>query len=197
MLIQLSLFQLLVIALTNYLVQFPLEIFGWKTTWGAFTYPLIFLSTDLTVRLLGQHMARKVIFIVMLPALLISYIISTVFFDGIYQGISNIFVFNIFISRIVLASFSAYIFGQLLDITIFNRLRKAHMWWLPPLLSTTLGVLIDSFIFFSIAFYHSSNPFMANNWIEIGFVDTVFKLFISTLFMLPLYRIILSKLIKT
>ncbi|MFT6834350.1 MAG: putative integral membrane protein (TIGR00697 family) [Francisellaceae bacterium] len=191
----LCMFQFIVITSTNYLVQFPITIIALKTTLGSFSYPLIFLSTDLTIRILNQKVARKVIFIVMLPSLLISYAVGIIFLDGSFHGIQNLFIFNSFVARIALASFSAYIFGQLLDITIFNRLRKIQIWWLPPFSSTTIGVFFDSLIFFSVAFYHSSNTFMAHNWVEIGLVDTFFKFSVSAIFMLPLYRIILFRFI--
>lgn len=80
-LIYLVLFHLVIIASSNYLVQLPFTIFGLHTTWGAFTFPFIFLATDLTVRIFGAQLARKIIFLVMLPALAVSYFLSVVFFE--------------------------------------------------------------------------------------------------------------------
>ena len=81
----LALFHLIIIASSNYLVQLPFTIMSFHTTWGAFTFPFIFLATDLTVRIFGAKMARKIVFLVMLPALVVSYVLSVVFFDGQYQ----------------------------------------------------------------------------------------------------------------
>ena len=78
----LSLFHLLVITSSNYLVQLPVSILGFHTTWGAFSFPFIFLATDLTVRIFGAPLARRIIFAVMIPALLISYVISSLFYMG-------------------------------------------------------------------------------------------------------------------
>lgn len=185
-----------IIAISNYLVQIPVELFGFITTWGAVTFPFIFLITDLTVRIFGQHLARRIIFFAMLPALLISYYFSVVFVDGQFVGHQHLLEFNLFVFRIVLASFSAYVVGQLLDIHVFNRLRQLKTWWVAPLTSSFIGNLVDTFCFFSIAFYASPDPFMAANWIEIGTVDYIFKMIMGVLFFLPLYGVVLSKLQK-
>ncbi len=85
-LIWLAFFHILIIAASNYLVQFPFEVFGFHTTWGAFTFPFIFLATDLTVRIFGQRLARRIIFWVMLPALALSYAVSVLFHEGAWTG---------------------------------------------------------------------------------------------------------------
>ncbi|MCS4533341.1 7-cyano-7-deazaguanine/7-aminomethyl-7-deazaguanine transporter [Neisseria montereyensis] len=195
-LIRLSFFHILIIASSNYLVQFPFEIFGFHTTWGAFTFPFIFLATDLTVRIFGQTPARRIIFRVMFPALLLSYVLSVLFHDGHWTGWTSLSSFNTFTGRIALASFAAYVFGQLMDIFVFNRLRKLKSWWIAPTASTILGNALDTLIFFGIAFYASSDAFMAANWPEIALVDYLFKLIICTLFFLPAYGILLNILTK-
>lgn len=195
-LIRLSFFHILIIASSNYLVQFPFEIFGFNTTWGAFTFPFIFLATDLTVRIFGQTAARRIIFRVMFPALLLSYVLSVLFHEGHWTGWASLSSFNTFTGRIALASFAAYVFGQLLDIFVFNRLRKLKSWWIAPTASTILGNALDTLIFFGIAFYASSDAFMAANWPEIALVDYLFKLIICTLFFLPAYGILLNILTK-
>ena len=182
-----ALFHLLVIAVSNDLVQIPVEVFGFQTTWGAATFPLIFLATDLTVRLLGDSTARKIIFTAMIPALIISYLLSVLFYEGAFQGWSTLSEFNTFVGRIALASLIAYTVGQLLDILIFNRLRERARWWLPPAASTIIGGLIDTILFFGIAFYHSSDEFMAANWPEIAAVDYAMKLLISLVLFIPAY----------
>ena len=86
--------------------------------------------------------------------------------------------------------------GQLLDIQVFDRLRRIKAWWIAPSLSTVLGNLADTFAFFSVAFWHSSNPFMAEHWVEIATVDYAIKLIISMLLFLPLYGVLLRTLMN-
>ncbi len=162
-LVALIAFHILIIIASNYLVQLPITLFGWHTTWGAFSFPFIFLATDLTVRLLGKAPARKVIARVMLPALLASYVVSVLYQDGVFSGFAALQEFNLFVGRIALASFCAYVLGQLLDIQVFDRMRRLRQWWVAPTASTILGNLLDTFVFFSIAFWQSSDPFMAEH----------------------------------
>ncbi len=118
----LVLFHLVIIASSNYLVQLPFTIFGFHTTWGAFTFPFIFLATDLTVRIFGAGLARRIIFLVMLPALAVSYALSVLFFEGQFQGLSHLGEFNLFVARIAAASFMAYLLGQILDVHVLQPL---------------------------------------------------------------------------
>ncbi|MCO6552870.1 MAG: 7-cyano-7-deazaguanine/7-aminomethyl-7-deazaguanine transporter [Gilliamella sp.] len=192
----LAFFHILVIASSNYLVQIPFEIFGFQTTWGAFTFPFIFLTTDLTIRIYGASLARKIIFVVMIPALLFSYLISVLFFETHWVGLSALTEFNSFVFRIALASFAAYLVGQLMDITVFNYLRKNRSWWVAPTASAIFGNGIDTIVFFAIAFYQSNDEFMANHWIEISLMDYSFKILICGLFFLPLYGVILNFILK-
>lgn len=191
-LLALCVFHVLVIASSNYLVQLPITIFGMHTTWGAFTFPFIFLATDLTVRIFGASLARRIIFLVMLPALVISYVLSVIFYQGEYQGLSGLLSFNGFVGRIALASFLAYCLGQLLDIKIFHRLRQLPAWWVAPVASTVIGNLLDTVVFFFVAFFRSSDAFMAQHWPEIAAVDYGFKLVISILIFLPFYGVLLN-----
>ncbi|BAX51550.1 7-cyano-7-deazaguanine/7-aminomethyl-7-deazaguanine transporter [Photobacterium damselae subsp. piscicida] len=192
----LVLFHLLVIASSNYLVQLPFTVFGFHTTWGAFTFPFIFLATDLTVRILGAPMARKTVLMVMMPALVISYILSVLFFQGEYQGLAHLGEFNLFVARIAIASFMAYLLGQILDVSVFNRLRQLKQWWIAPTCSTIFGNAIDTLAFFSIAFYQSPDAFMAANWTEIALVDYSFKLIISLGLFVPMYGVLLNYLVR-
>lgn len=187
---------IIIIAASNYLVQLPVTIAGVHATWGMFTFPLIFLATDLTVRLLGAPIARRVIFKVMIPALVISYLVSVLFLNGDYQGLAGLDEFNLFVFRIALASFIAYVAGQLADILIFNRLRTRGNWWLAPMASTILGSLLDTFVFFSIAFYASSDAFLAAHWVEIAWLDYGFKLLVSLVFFIPAYGVIVNRLVN-
>ena len=92
---------------------------------------------------------------------------------------------------------TAYVFGQLADITVFSKLRKNKHWWVAPAASTIIGNLLDTLIFFSVAFYHSTDEFMAAHWLEIGTADYLFKLFVSLLLFVPVYGIVLKKLTRT
>lgn len=195
-LIWLSLFHLLVITSSNYLVQLPMTIFGFHTTWGAFSFPFIFLATDLTVRIFGAPLARRIITAVMIPALFISYGVSSLFYMGAWQGIDALGHFNVFVARIAAASFMAYALGQILDVHVFNRLRQSQYWWLAPTASMFLGNISDTLAFFFIAFWHSTDPFMATHWVEIALVDYSFKVLISMLFFLPMYGVLLNIVLK-
>ncbi len=195
-LVALVLFHILIIIASNYLVQLPITLFGWHTTWGAFSFPFIFLATDLTVRLLGKRTARLVIARVMLPALLISYIVSVLFQEASFRGFGALLEFNEFVLRISIASFLAYVLGQILDIQVFDRLRRLSLWWVAPTVSTIFGNLLDTYAFFSVAFWNSSNPFMAEHWVEIATVDYGVKLVVSLLLFVPLYGMLLNAILR-
>jgi uncharacterized integral membrane protein (TIGR00697 family) len=189
-------FHILVIIASNYLVQLPITLFGWHTTWGAFSFPFIFLATDLTVRLLGKGPARRVIAKVMIPALVASYVVSVLFQQGSFAGFTALSEFSLFVFRIAVASFLAYAFGQILDIQVFDRLRRLRRWWIAPTASTIFGNLLDTFLFFSIAFWHSEDAFMAANWVEIASVDYAIKLAISLALFVPLYGVLLNAIVR-
>ena len=151
------------VALSNYLVQFPIN--RWLT-WGAFSYPVTFLVTDLVNRKFGPRPARIVVGIGFLAAAIVSLQIAP--------------------WRIAAASASAYLISQLLDIQIFNRLRQSH-WWLPSLVSSTLGSLADTILFFAIAFAGTGL-----DWIALGAGDFSVKLACAILFLVP-FRILMSR----
>ena len=167
----------LVILLSNYLVQIPFESFGIQTTWGMFTFPILVLATDLTVRLSGARQARRIVNTAYFPAILISIYLADI--------------------RVGLASASAYWVGQILDIFIFQKLisRTKH-WWVAPFISTTLSNITDTYLFFYLAFHNSSNAFMSENCLKIATVDLTFKIIISTTFFLPLYKGLLHIILK-
>lgn len=192
----LVLFHLVIIASSNYLVQIPFTVFGLHTTWGAFTFPFIFLATDLTVRIFGAGLARKIIFYVMLPSLVVSYLLSVVFYEGQFQGFAPLSELNLFVARIAIASFMAYLLGQIMDVHVFNRLRQMKQWWVAPTASTLFGNALDTIAFFGIAFYQSPDPFMAQHWTEIALVDYGFKLVISLGLFVPMYGVLLNYLIR-
>jgi len=187
-------FHILIIGASNYLVQIPFQLFGVYTTWGTFSFPLVYLATDLTVRVFGSVRARKIIFGSMIPALVLSYTISILFFEGKFQGFDGFSTLNIFVFRIAVASFIAYVTGQLLDVSVFSYLRRNQQWWVAPSVSTTIGNLVDTILFYVIAFYLSSDQFMATHWPEIALVDYIFKLLVSLILFLPIYGIVLKVL---
>lgn len=197
----LILFHIAVIASSNYLVQFPFTIvlpngFEVHSTWGALTFPFIFLATDLTVRIFGKQLARRIIFFVMLPALILSYALSVLFQNGVWTSLAALGELNLLVFRISLASFAAYVFGQIMDIFVFNKLRQLKSWWIAPTASTFVGNAIDTLLFFAIAFYGSSDAFMAANWQHIAFVDYLFKLLICTALFVPAYGVLLNILTR-
>lgn len=192
----LTFWHMLVIVTSNYLVQFPFTLYGLHNTWGAFTFPFIFLTTDLTVRIFGAGLARRIIFWVMLPSLFFSCVISVLWQNGQWMGWEALGQFDLFVARIALASFAAYVVGQLMDIMVFNRLRRHKRWWLAPSASAVFGSAMDTLVFFAVAFYHSPDAFMAANWLQISLTDYGFKITIATLFFLPTYGIVLQYLLR-
>lgn len=190
-------FHIVVIIASNYLVQIPVDILGFHSTWGAFSFPFIFLATDLTVRLIGKAEARRVITRAMVPALIASYIVSVLFHEGRFNGVGALAEFNLFVFRIAFASFAAYVLGQLMDVQVFDRVRRSSVqWWVAPAAASVFGQALDTLAFFSIAFWRSSDPFMAANWVEIAGVDYAIKLGVSLLFFVPMYGVALNAIIR-
>ncbi|HEU0276797.1 MAG TPA: 7-cyano-7-deazaguanine/7-aminomethyl-7-deazaguanine transporter [Rhodanobacteraceae bacterium] len=186
-----------IIIASNYLVQLPIMLFGFTSTWGAFSFPFIFLATDLTVRLIGKSSARRVIARAMLPALVASYIVGVLFHAGRFGGFATLADFNTLVFRVAFASYAAYVLGQLLDIFVFDRVRqRARHWWAAPSLSAIFGQALDTATFFAVAFAASSNPFMAAHWVEIAAVDYVIKLIACTVFFLPAYGVLLAGIMR-
>ena len=171
-----------IIAISNYLVQFPINIFGLDYTIGTFTFPIIVLATDLTVRLSNARNARKVIGFAFIPAFIISYIFADF--------------------RIAIASVLAYSIGQLLDVFVFSKVRDrvgddglnlSSYWYLAPVASTFFAQLIDTYLFYGVAFYNSTDDFMRDNWDLIAFNDFILKLVVCYLAFLPIYVLILNR----
>ena len=171
-----------IIAISNYLVQFPINLFGLDYTIGTFTFPIIVLATDLTVRLSNATNARKVIGYAFIPAFIISYIFADF--------------------RIAIASVLAYSIGQLLDVFVFSKVRDrvgddgfnlSSYWYLAPVVSTFFAQLIDTYLFYGVAFYNSADDFMRENWDLIAFNDFILKLVVCYLAFLPIYVLILNR----
>ena len=177
---------ILLIVLSNVLVQYPFVLHGVHTTYGALSYPFIFILSDLATRLYGRRYARTVVLKAMFPALLISYGLTVFSLHGEHASYLAL--------RVAIASFAAYVAGQLFDISLFARFRRDGRWWLAPLCSNSLGNVFDTFCFFSIAFFHSPNPFMAQHWVEIALVDFAVKCVISIVVFIPAYGWLLQRL---
>ena len=161
-----------VIIASNVLVQIPLELGPVLTTWGSFTFPIIFLATDLSVRVLGKDVARRVVLLAMVPALLATYVVSVLFQEGAFAG---------------WAALAAYVVGQLTDILVFQRLQRRGPWWVAPAFSTVIGGFIDTLVFFAAAFHGSPDAFMAEHWPTLAATDYLTKQAVSLAFYLPVY----------
>jgi len=164
-----------VICISNYLVQFPFEYFGLNEilTWGAFTYPVTFLVTDLANRFFGKEFAKKIVFFGFVLGITLSFILT---FEG----------FNLIVLRIVVASGAAFLAGQLLDIRVFDILRN-KLWFIPPIVSSILGSILDTVIFFSIAFYGTDS-----SWVILALGDLAVKLVVDFAMLLP-FRIAIAR----
>jgi len=185
-LISIILFHTFIIGLSNYLITMPVTILGFALTWAAFSFPLIVVATDLTVRLLNKQIARKIINIAFIPAIIISIIV-------IYLTGNDISI----ALRVGIASGCSYLASNLLDVYVFQKVReKFSQWWAAPFGSSIMANLIDTFTFFTIAFYRSSNVFMREHWTQIAFNQTGTKIIISWLVILPIYGLLLKYLSK-
>ena len=174
---KLSLLMGLIVVLSNYLVQFPIQHFGLNEilTYGAFSYPITFLITDLANRKYGKFTARKIVYLGFFTG-----IILTIFFSTNFDDLISI--------RIAIGSGTAFLVAQLLDVSIFDLLRK-KIWFVAPIVSSSLGSLVDTFLFFSISFYNTEIP-----WISLAIGDFIVKIIISLLMLIP-FRVLLKKTI--
>ena len=164
-----------VIVLTsNYLVQFPVKYYGLREilTYGAFTYPIAFLITDLANRFYGKFLAKKVVYVGFIIG--ISF---TLFFSTNFSDLISI--------RIAIGSGIAFLVAQLIDVKIFDKLRKKK-WYIAPLTSSIIGSTIDTFLFFSISFYGTQIP-----WITLSLGDLAVKIFVALLMLIP-FRLLLG-----
>ena len=166
----------LVVLSSNYLVQFPIQYYGLQEilTYGAFSYPIAFLITDLANRSFGKLVARKIVYIGFTIGILFTLIFSTNFADLISV-------------RIAIGSGTAFIIAQLLDVQIFDQLRKKK-WFIAPLASSLIGSTVDTFLFFSISFYGTGIP-----WITLSLGDLVVKIFVALVMLIP-FRLLLGTL---
>jgi len=184
MMIKLAILHVIVITISNALVSIPVEILGVKLTWAAFTFPLVVLATDLTVRLLGKNIARATIAAAYPLAIIGS--IAVVLLEGAPTSVAL---------RIGFASATAYAVGTMLDVYVFQAIReRAKAWWLAPAVSTIAANIIDTYTFFFVAFNNSADEYMAANWMEIAGSQTVLKILVGLILFLPAYGVLLKYL---
>ena len=185
MLMKLVILHVGVIVVSNALVAIPAEILGIKLTWAAFTFPIVVVATDLTIRLLGKQIARSTIAVAYPFAILGS--IAVVMAEGAPTSVAL---------RIGFASATAYAIGTLLDVYVFQHIREKYSqnWWLAPAVSTVAANIIDTYSFFFVAFSGSANEYMAANWMEIAGSQTVLKIFVGLIVFLPAYGLLLNRL---
>ena len=187
MLAKLVALHIFVIVISNALVSIPVEILGVKLTWAAFTYPLVILATDLTVRLIGKGIARATIAAAYPLAIIGS--IAVVLFEGAPASVAY---------RIGFGSATAYLIGCLLDVYVFQYVRErfTKQWWAAPALSMVVANFIDSYVFFSIAFHGGADEYMAANWPEIALSQSILKIAVGFIVFLPAYGVLLNYMKK-
>ena len=170
----LAVFMATVVAISNYLVQFPIKYFNLENllTYGAFSYPIAFLITDLSNRRYGKDTAKKIVYLGFGLGVFLTFYFSTN-----YSDLVSI--------RIAVGSGVAFLTAQLIDVNIFDRLRQKE-WFIAPLISSLIGSIIDTFLFFSISFYGTGI-----NWVTLSFGDLLVKIFVSLTMLMP-FRFLLS-----
>ena len=163
-----------VVLSSNYLVQFPINYYGLEEilTYGAFSYPIAFLITDLANRSYGKFVARKIVYVGFVVGITFTLLFSTNFADLISI-------------RIAIGSGTAFMIAQLLDVQIFDKLRKKK-WFVAPLTSSFIGSTVDTFLFFSISFYATGIP-----WITLSLGDLSVKIFVALIMLIP-FRLLLG-----
>ena len=172
----LAFFMALVVTISNYLVKFPVNYFGLKDllTYGAFTYPIAFLITDLSNRRYGKNTAKKIVYWGFALGVFL-----TLYFSTNYSNLISI--------RIAAGSGTAFLIAQLVDVNVFDKLRK-KIWYIAPLVSSLIGSTIDTFLFFSISFYGTDV-----NWVTLSFGDLLVKIFVALVMLIP-FRLLLGTL---
>ena len=168
----------LIVVLSNYLVQFPVHYMGFQDllTYGAFSYPIAFLITDLSNRRYGKNTAKKIVYLGFILGVILTFYFSTNYSDLISV-------------RIAIGSGTAFLVAQLIDVNIFDKLRN-KIWFAAPLTSSLIGSTIDTFLFFSISFYGTGI-----NWVTLSFGDLFVKIFVALMMLIP-FRLLLSHIQK-
>ena len=178
--------QIFIITISNFLVSIPLEIYGFKLTWSAFSFPLVVLAIDLTIRVLGKSIARATITLSYPLAIISSILVLLI--EGSTESVAF---------RIGFASATAYGVSTLLDVYLFQIIRERYnAWWIAPSISTIFANIIDTYVFFFSAFSNSSDQYMADNWLEISATQSLIKIIIGLLLFLPFYGLLLNFILK-
>ena len=166
-----------IVLASNYLVQFQIKYYGLEEilTYGAFSYPIAFLITDLANRSYGKIVARKVVYIGFVLGVLLTLFVSTNFED-------------IISIRIAVGSGLAFFIAQNLDVVVYDKNRKNSNWFVAPLLSSVTGSIVDTFLFFSIAFYNTGI-----SWVTLAFGDLTIKFLMALIMLIP-FRILVTKI---
>jgi len=164
-----------IVLLSNYLVQYPINYFNLSSilTYGAFSYPIAFLITDIANRFYGKLLASKIVYIGFTIGIIFTLLFSTNFADLISI-------------RIAIGSGTAFLVAQLLDVKIFDKLRKKK-WYIAPLTSSLIGSTVDTFLFFSISFYATGIP-----WFTLSIGDLAVKIFVALIMLIP-FRLMLGQ----
>ena len=180
---KLMLAHIIIIAISNYLVQFKIDVWGNPLAVAAFTFPLVVVLTDLTVRLLGKQTGRAVIALAFIPAIIVS--MAVVKLGGAPDSVAF---------RIGLGSGMAYFVSNLLDVYVFQYFREKYkqIWWIAPTLSAIVSTFIDTYTFFGVAFAGGDDPFMSQHWAEVATNNSISKLIISLAVILPAYGMLLN-----
>lgn len=183
---KLMLAHIIIIAISNYIVQFKFEIFGAPLAWAAFTFPLVVVLTDLTVRLLGKETGRAVIALAFIPAIIVSMLVVKL------GGAPDSVAF-----RIGLGSGLAYFMSNLLDVYVFQYFREKYQaWYIAPTLSSIVSTFLDTYVFFGAAFAYGADEFMSKNWHIVATNNSISKVLVSLVVILPAYGLLLNQLQK-
>ncbi len=173
---KLAFFMALMVTISNYLVQYPVNYFGLSEvlTYGAFSYPVTFLITDLANRSYGKQVARKIVYLGFFLGIAL-----TLFFSTNFEDLISI--------RIAIGSGTAFLFAQLIDVQVFDKLRE-KIWFVAPFISSLFGSFFDTLIFFFIAFFKTGVP-----WITLALGVFSVKMLIALIMLIP-FRLLLKRI---
>lgn len=182
----LVIFHTVIIALSNWLVNFKFQVAGFTLAYAAFTFPLVVVATDLTVRLVGKELGRMVVGLSFIPAIIASILV--ILLSGAPTHVAL---------RIGAASGIAYLLSTLLDVYVFQYFReKYQQWWIAPTLSSVVATIIDTYAFFGAAFWKNVGSKFEHNWPEVATNHILVKMVVSLCVILPAYGVLLNYIQK-